>query len=330
MFEIVTDKIRKEEKSMKADKVRRILAGMMAGSMIISAAPVTAQEETEAAAQTEAAEPEVQTENAAAEDAEPISEEEYLYGTWGTNMVLLPDGTVYSYETYDASFAKVGTYERKDGVITMTAVPALNTNEQETVEEKQAVLTEKLEKITESDLTEENKDNLPITPNLYHLQAGKDYRMGVLASYKDDTTDPLNPVDVEDEVVKYVYKNGSWRGYLTVLLGSTAWTINDQVLVIKDETLDLNGGAKTGSCSIDPNSEQGRVTFAWNDADGKVESRLEYEYVTADANSVTLKNIEDGTETVLTKAEGAAADTAKAADTEAEETEAATAEAQSE
>ena len=153
--------------------------------------------------------------------------------------------------------------------------------------------------------------------------------MTVLASYKDDTTDPLNPVDVEDEVVTYVYKARDWRGYLTVLLGSTAWNINDQVLVIKDETLDLNNGAKTGSCHIeqtylDQDSDVGQVTFSWNDAEGNVESRKEYEFVAADADSVTLKDMEDGTEMVLTRAEGVVADTALA------ETEVAATEAESE
>lgn len=324
---------------MKANKVRMILAGMMAASMVLSAVPAMAQEETEV--QTEAAEAQTEvseTEGAtgeAAEVAEPVSEEAYLCGMWGTNMVLLPDGTVYSYENSDMSFAQVGTYEIKDGVISMTTVPALNTSEQEAVDEKQMVLTEKLEQIVESDLTEENQDNLPIVPDLYRLEAGKDYKMTVLASYKDDTTDPLNPVDVEDEVVTYVYKAKDWRGYLTVLLGSTAWNINDQVLVIKDETLDLNNGAKTGSCHIeqtylDQDGDVGKVTFSWNDAEGKVESRKEYEYVTADADSVTLREIEDGTELVLTRAEGVAVDTAESADTEEAETEAVTTEAESE
>ena len=311
---------------MKANEVRMILAGMMAAGMALSAAPAMAEEtevQTEAAAETE-----IQSEEAATV-AEPVSEETYLCGMWGTNMVLLPDGTVYSYENSDMSFAQVGTYEIKDGVITMTAVPALNASEQETVDEKNMVLAEKLEQIAESDLTGENQDNLPSVPNLYRLEAGKDYKMTVLASYKDDTTDPLNPVDVEDEVVTYVYKARDWRGYLTVLLGSTAWNINDQVLVIKDETLDLNNGAKTGSCHIeqtylDQDSDVGQVTFSWNDAEGNVESRKEYEFVAADADSVTLKDMEDGTEMVLTRAEGVVADTALA------ETEVAATEAESE
>ncbi|MDD6324451.1 MAG: hypothetical protein PUA72_02555, partial [Lachnospiraceae bacterium] len=103
----------------------------------------------------------------------------------------------------------------------------------------------------------------------------------------------------------------------------------------KDETLDLNNGAKTGSCHIeqtylDQDGDVGKVTFSWNDAEGKVESRKEYEYVTADADSVTLREIEDGTELVLTRAEGVAVDTAESADTEEAETEAVTTEAESE
>ena len=76
---------------MKANKVRMILAGMMAAGMALSAAPAMAEEtevQTEAAAETE-----IQSEEAATV-AEPVSEETYLCGMWGTNMVLLPDGTV--------------------------------------------------------------------------------------------------------------------------------------------------------------------------------------------------------------------------------------------
>ena len=72
---------------MKANKVRMILAGMMAAGMALSAAPAMAEEsevQTEAAAETE-----IQSEEAATV-AEPVSEETYLCGMWGSEHGIAP------------------------------------------------------------------------------------------------------------------------------------------------------------------------------------------------------------------------------------------------